>query len=207
MWGLAIASGKKPFKCINAEGNGQNITLHLHFKTYPSCPTGKDICAFHLQPASRSFHCNHATAANHEAPPPCPTRCACDLSWANRSHFKGMIGTWEGGLSPPLRSRPRRTIMPGPFFLLYRGHLRPNPEKREIKGRYGLSPGSSHTSNPCASQAGEPNNLSFCCNVIEFANKIIITNTPNWRFTSKNHISPNHPHSLAHLTKLRRVLD
>ena len=86
----------------------------------------------------------------------------------------------EEGSLPGIKTRT--TIRLGPFFLLFGGHLRPNPEKRDewkILIQPWIQPHLKPENSLYTSQARESDNFPFCCNVIEFTNKITITNTIN----------------------------
>lgn len=120
--------------------------------------------------------------------PPTSRPCACDLSWANWIILREWLTLREEDSLSSLgikiqNSHQAWTISPaaqGPLGAKHRG-------KRKEKRSYGFNSGSSHTWSwqPLHFLVQRAKQFPFCCNMLEFTNKWIITNMPNWSLSTK----------------------
>lgn len=147
-------------------------------------------------------------AANHNALSLCTHRMCMWPKLAQLESLREWLTNREGGSLFTWDQDPEEAICLDHFSYCAEATWGQTQRKERWKEdtASALALATPEASNPCTSQVREPDNTPFYYHVIELANEII-TNIPNWRFPPKNHISPNHPLLLAHLIKLRRVLD
>ena len=178
-----------------------HCTCSSRSSKHPLCSSYTSILFFQQLESVRSCQSWGST-------PPGPTGHACDLSWANWIALREWLTLREEESLFPRDQDPEQP--PGlDHFSCCRGHLGPNTEEREKRKeeKLRLSSGSSHTASgqPLQLLVQRAKQFPFCCNMLEFTNKWIIINTPNWSLSTKKSYFPK-PLS-THFTKLRRVLD